>query len=48
MVVNAQAAPGGGYDLLSVIHQTSRESTVHLRAADGPALRFSDLPYSVT
>ena len=49
MVVNAQAAPGGGYDLLAVIHQSSRESsTVHWRAADGPVMRFADLPYEVT
>ena len=49
MVVNAQAAPGGGYDLLAVVHQSSRESsTVHLKSADGPVLHFLDLPYSVS
>ena len=48
MLVNAQAAPGGGYDLLAVIHQSSRESSsVHLRTADGPTLRFDELPYAV-
>ena len=48
-VVNAQAAPGGGYDLLAVVHHSSRESsTVHLRSTDGPVLRFLDLPYAVT
>ena len=48
-VVNAQAAPGGGYDLLAVVHLSSRESSaVHLRSADGPVLRFLDLPYSVS
>ncbi|OGA08368.1 MAG: hypothetical protein A3G26_09075 [Betaproteobacteria bacterium RIFCSPLOWO2_12_FULL_65_110] len=47
-VVNAQAAPGGGYDLLAVVHHSSRESsTVHLRSSDGPVLRFLDLPYAV-
>jgi tRNA-modifying protein YgfZ len=48
-VVNAQAAPGGGYDLLAVVHHSSRESsTVHLDASDGPVLRFLELPYAVT
>jgi len=49
MVVNAQAAPEGGYDLLAVVHHTSRDaSTVHLRSTEGPVLRFLDLPYAVT
>lgn len=49
MVVNAQAAPGGGYDLLAVVHLSSRESSaVHLKSADGPVLRFLELPYPVT
>lgn len=49
MVVNAQAAPGGGYDLLAVVHHSSRESSVvHLCASDGPVMRFLDLPYTVT
>jgi folate-binding protein YgfZ len=48
-VVNAQAAPGGGYDLLAVVHHSSRDaSTVHLFSADGPVIRFLDLPYTVT
>jgi len=48
-VVNAQAAPGGGYDLLAVVHHSSRDaSTVHLCSADGPVMRFLDLPYTVT
>ena len=48
-VVNAQAAPGGGYDLLAVVHHSSRESSVvRLRSTDGPVLRFLDLPYTVT
>jgi len=49
MIVNAQAAPGGGYDLLVVTHQSSRESsTVHWSTADGPVMHFADLPYAVT
>lgn len=48
-VVNAQPAPGGGYDLLAVVHHSSRESSaVHLGSTDGPVLRFLDLPYAVT
>jgi len=48
-VVRAQAAPGGGYDLLAVVHQSSRESSVvRLFSSDGPVLRFLDLPYPVT
>lgn len=48
-VVNAQAAPGGGYDLLAVVHQSSRESSVvRLCSTSGPVLRFLDLPYTIT
>ena len=47
-VVNAQTAPGSGYDLLAVVHLSSRESSiVHLCSTDGPVLRFLDLPYTV-
>jgi folate-binding protein YgfZ len=48
MVLNAEASPEGGYDLLAVVQAASRErSTVHLRAPDGPGLRFLSLPYAV-
>ena len=48
-VVNAQASPGGGYDLLAVVQLSSRESsTAHVRSPDGAVLQFLDLPYSVT
>jgi len=48
MVVSAQPAPGGGYDLLAVVQLSSRESsTAHLRSADGPLLSFLELPYAV-
>ena len=47
MVVNAQAAPDGGYDLLAVIQTASlTEATLHFRCTDGPALRIHPLPYS--
>jgi hypothetical protein len=47
-VLNAEASPEGGYDLLAVIQTASRErSTVRLKARDGPALRFLPLPYDV-
>ena len=48
MVLNAEASPESGYDLLAVIQSASREhSTVHLNARDGPILRFLPLPYAV-
>ena len=48
-VLNTEASPEGGYDLLAVLQVASRErSTVHLKARDGPALRFLPLPYPVT
>lgn len=47
-VLNAEASPDGGYDLLAVIQTSSRErSNVRLKARDGPALRFLALPYAV-
>lgn len=48
LVVNAQPSPEGGYDLLAVAPLGSREaSTVRLKSAQGPALRFETLPYEV-
>lgn len=48
-IVNAEMSPDGGCDVLAVVQIASRESsTVHLKSADGPALRFLPLPYSVT
>lgn len=41
MIVNAAASPDGGTDVLAVVNLASREaSVVHLRALDGPVLRF--------
>ncbi|CAM2193071.1 folate-binding protein [Paraburkholderia sp. A1RI_3L] len=48
MVVNAAAAPAGVYDVLAEIKLAALESgSVHLGAADGPALAFEPLPYSL-
>jgi folate-binding protein YgfZ len=48
MVVNAEASPDGGYDLLAAVQTASRESsTVHLKSLEGPALRFLPLPYAL-
>ncbi len=47
-VVNAEASPDGGYDLLATVQTASREgSTVHLKSLGGPALRFLALPYAI-
>lgn len=49
LVVNAQASPEGGYDLLAVTQSRSKEaSVVKLKSPTGPALRFGTLPYEVT
>ncbi|BCK87321.1 tRNA-modifying protein YgfZ [Sideroxyarcus emersonii] len=46
MVVNAQPAPGGGYDLLAVIQIASHDAfPVHLGALTGARLQFQPLPY---
>jgi folate-binding protein YgfZ len=46
MVVNAQAAPDDGYDLLAVIQTSSTtQATVRLKSADGPMLSIQPLPY---
>ncbi|QGZ61495.1 CAF17-like 4Fe-4S cluster assembly/insertion protein YgfZ [Paraburkholderia acidisoli] len=48
MVVNAAAAPDGGVDLLAEIKLAALENgSVHLGAADGPALRVLPLPYAL-
>jgi len=46
MVVNAQAAPDGGYDLLAVVQTASiAQAAVHFGSADGPILSIQPLPY---
>ncbi|WP_027211239.1 CAF17-like 4Fe-4S cluster assembly/insertion protein YgfZ [Burkholderia sp. WSM2232] len=48
MVVNAASARDGGVDVLVEIKLAALESgSVHLGAADGPALRFLALPYGL-
>jgi folate-binding protein YgfZ len=48
MVVNAQPAPDGGYDLLAVIQTASiAEASVRFKSADGPTLSIQALPYPV-
>ena len=46
MVVNAQAAPDGGFDLLAVVQTAgSAQAALHFRSADGPILSIQPLPY---
>ncbi len=48
MVVNAASAPDGGVDLLAEIKLAALEhGSVHLGAAEGPALRMLALPYAL-
>jgi folate-binding protein YgfZ len=48
LVVSAQPAPNGEYDLLAVAQLASREAgSVRLGSPQGPLLRFTDLPYEV-
>ncbi|AOJ13588.1 YgfZ/GcvT domain-containing protein [Burkholderia vietnamiensis] len=47
MIVNAAAAPAGGVDALVEIKLAALDiGTVHVGAADGPALAFDALPYA--
>jgi hypothetical protein len=48
MVVNAQAAPDEGYDLLAVVQTASiPPASLRLKSADGPTLSIQSLPYPV-
>ncbi len=48
LVVNVAAAPEGGVDALVEIKLVALENgSVHVGAADGPALQFSALPYAL-
>ncbi len=48
MVINACAAPGGGYDLLAVMQISSRESNnVNLGSPQDAKLNFLPLPYTL-
>ncbi|MFN0305062.1 MAG: YgfZ/GcvT domain-containing protein [Burkholderiales bacterium] len=47
IVVNAAPAPGGGFDMLAVMHtSTATASSAHLRSLDGPRLALRPLPYA--
>lgn len=47
-VVNAAPAPSGGFDVLAVAQvESAAAHTLHLKAADGAALRLRPLPYAV-
>lgn len=48
MIVNAQASPEGGYDVLAAILSTALEAgPVRWKAIDGPVLEMRSLPYVV-
>ncbi len=48
MVVNAQAAPDGGFDLLAVVQIASQETQiVHCKSLQDAALQFLPLPYAL-
>ena len=48
MVVNAAAAPDGGYDLLAVVQTASAAGdALHLGSLSGPVLQMQALPYAV-
>jgi folate-binding protein YgfZ len=46
-VVNAAAAPAGGFDLLAVLQLAAERDDVHLGSPDGPALTPLPLPYAI-
>lgn len=46
MVVNAQAAPEQGYDLLAVVQSASvAQGALHFNSPNGPILNIEPLPY---
>ncbi|MDP2025480.1 folate-binding protein YgfZ [Sulfuriferula sp.] len=48
MIVNAQAAPSGGWDALAVIQISSvAAQPIHLKSLDGAQLRLETLPYAL-
>jgi folate-binding protein YgfZ len=48
MIVNAQASPSGGFDVLAVSQAESIDnSAVHAGSLDGPALSILTLPYAL-
>jgi folate-binding protein YgfZ len=48
-IANAAPAPGGGFDVLAVVHTSSVEAgDVRLKSRDGARLEFRPLPYPVS
>jgi folate-binding protein YgfZ len=48
-IVNAAAAPGGGYDVLAAMQIAAAASApMHWKTPDGPELKLLPLPYEVT
>jgi len=48
MIVNAQPAPGGGWDALAVIQISSADAyPIHLKSLDGALLTIEPLPYAL-
>ena len=49
MVINACAAPGGGFDLLAVMQINSHDTQkIHLQSVQGAELQFLLMPYSLS
>ncbi len=46
MLIDAQAAPGGGYSALAVLQIADAESELSLHDINGPAITLESLPYS--
>jgi tRNA-modifying protein YgfZ len=46
-IVNAEASPLGGYEVLAVIQIDSAQQPVHWKQPNGPLLRIAPLPYSL-
>lgn len=48
-IVDCQASPDGGFDILAVLQIASAEQgPLHLESSNGPELKLLDLPYEVT
>lgn len=47
VIVNAEAAPDGGYDVLAVVQTAGIDCCMHLHGLLGPVLNILPLPYAV-
>lgn len=45
-VVNAAAAPEGGWELLAVLHPDALQSSIRLGSPEGPTIDLRELPYA--